>query len=99
MIRSFKHKGLQQLFEMGTTRGINPQWRTRLVIRLGALDAAQSIEEIDLPGFRLHELKGERAGEWALNVTGNYRMVFRPTINENEDESFDVWDVDLEDYH
>ena len=99
MIQSFKHKGLKDLFETGNSRGVNPQWKNRLNLRLSVLDLAQSLEEIELSSFRLHELKGERIGYWAISVTGNYRMTFRPQTNDGEEEAFDVWDVDLKDYH
>jgi proteic killer suppression protein len=76
-----------------------PGWKKRLLLRLGVLDDAQSLDDIDLPAFHLHPLKGDRAGEWAIDVSGNYRMTFRPETRAREEEAFEVWDVDLEDYH
>ncbi len=92
MIRNFRHRGLQAFFETGSVRGINAQWGRRLLVRLTALDAAETTEEMDVPGWRLHELSGERRGTWAVNVTGNWRLTFRF-------ENGDACDVDLEDYH
>lgn len=92
MIRAFRHRGLQTFFESGNTRGINPQWRRRLEVRLALLDAAETVEEMDIPGWRLHALSGERRGIWAVNVTGNWRLTFRF-------EQGNAVDVDLEDYH
>ena len=92
MIQSFKHKGLEALFYRGTTGGLNPNWTKRLRARLEALDVAQSIEHLRLPGWRLHELTGDREGVWSLHVTGNWRVTFRF-------EADNAWDVNLEDYH
>ena len=92
MIRNFRHRGLQTFFETGSTRGINAQWNRRLLVRLTTLDAAETVEEMDVPGWRLHELSGNRRGTWAVNVTGNWRLTFRF-------ENGDACDVDLEDYH
>lgn len=92
MIQDFKHNGLQLLFETGSTRGVNPQWKRRLLDRLTVLDAAEDIAEMDIPGWRLHQLKGDRVGTWSVNVTGNWRLTFRFTEG-------DAFDVDLEDYH
>ena len=100
MIRSFRHTGLREYWETRKSRRLNPQWLKRIWARLVVLDAAASLEEIDLPGFRLHQLSGERAGTWAINVAGNYRITFRPAFDQEaeSDEAFDVWDVDLEEY-
>ncbi len=97
MIRNFRHRGLQTFFQTGNIRpkgypGINAQWSRRLLVRLTTLDAAETAEEMDVPGWRLHELSGERRGTWVVNVTGNWRLTFRF-------ENGDACDVDLEDYH
>ena len=93
MIQSFKHAGLRRFFEEGKKRGIPTQMGPRLQRRLAVLDDAVSLADIGfMRGFRLHPLKGKRAGEWAISVSGNWRLTFR----------FDgehVTDVDLEDYH
>jgi proteic killer suppression protein len=101
VIRSFRHSGLREYWETRKSRRLNPQCLKRIWARLVVLNTAANLEEIDLPGFRLHELSGERAGTWAVNVTGNYRITFRPDYDSDSegDEAFDVWDVDLEDYH
>lgn len=92
MIRSLKHKGLQRLFEEGVKSGIRPDHAKRLRLILGALNAAVSPKDMDLPGLRLHELKGERKGTWSVTVSGNWRVTFRV-------EGKDAIDVDYEDYH
>ncbi len=80
------------MYEDGDGRGINAALRTKAERVLSALDAARSAQALDLPGLRLHALKGDRAGFWAISVSGNWRITFR--IEDN-----DVFDVDLEDYH
>ena len=62
MIKSFKHKGLEKFFETGSTAGIQPAHKQKLRIRLTALDTAIVIQDIDLPGFRLHQIEEENAG-------------------------------------
>jgi proteic killer suppression protein len=62
MTRSFKHKGLREFFETSNKRGIPPELSTRLRDRLDVIDAAATLEDIALPHFALHELKGNRAG-------------------------------------
>ncbi|MFL6228788.1 MAG: type II toxin-antitoxin system RelE/ParE family toxin [Pyrinomonadaceae bacterium] len=92
MIRSFRSKSLQDFFEIGSRRGVRADLSKRIRIRLDVIDAATSIRDIDLPGLRLHELKGDRAGTWSVTVSGNWRITFRFTGG-------DAHDVDLEDYH
>lgn len=92
MIRSFRHKGLKNLYENGQTKGINPNWLKRIELILARLDAAKNPADMDLPGLRLHPLKGDLQGFWAVDVTGNWRIAFR-----FEDE--EPCDVDLTDYH
>ena len=92
MIRSFKHKGLHRSFEEGVKSGIRPEQAKRLRLILGALNAATSPNDMDLPGLRLHELKGDRKGTWSVTVSGNWRVTFRF-------EGKDAIDVDYEDYH
>ncbi|MBU0910360.1 MAG: type II toxin-antitoxin system RelE/ParE family toxin, partial [Proteobacteria bacterium] len=76
MIKSFKHKGLKKFFETGNVSGIRPEHKQKLRMLLAALDTATCIEDMDLPGFRLHPLKGNRLGLWAVDVSKNWRMVF-----------------------
>lgn len=92
MIQKFKHKGLKQLFEYGKASGVNPQHMTRLRYILALLETAETIEDMDLPGLNLHELKGKRAGTWAVRISGNWRVAFKL-------KKGDVIDVNYEDYH
>ena len=77
MIKTFKHKGLKLFFETGSAKGIKPSHKQKLRIRLTALDTSTCIDDIDLPGFRLHPLKGNREGLWAFDVSRNWRVVFK----------------------
>ena len=92
MIKSFKHKGLQKFYETGSLAGIRPTHKQKLRIRLTALDTATEIEDINLPGFRLHALKGNREGLWAIDVNKNWRITF-------EFIDGDCYIVNYEDYH
>ena len=64
-------------------RGLNPQWKNHLERRLEVLDAAQSIEDLDIPGWRLHQLKGDRAGYYSIELTANWRLTFRAVEAES----------------
>lgn len=92
MIKSFEHKGLQKFFETGSLKGIQPQHKQKLRIRLTALDTATCIEDMDLPGFRLHQLKGGKKGLWAIDVSKNWRIVFKF-------QDGNAYVVNYEDYH
>ena len=92
MIRSFRHKGLRKYFESGSLAGIQPAHANRLKMQLAALDTAQTIEDMDIPGFRLHLLKGGERGRWSIWVNGNWRVTF-------EFESGNAFVLDYEDYH
>ena len=92
MIRSFKHKGLARFFQSGTTAGIQPVHASRLRLILGRLHAATSPQDMNLPGLRLHELSGNRAGTWSVTVSGNWRVTFR--FHGEDAEA-----VNYEDYH
>ena len=92
MIRSFRHKGLRQFYETGSTRGIQSSHSKKLARLLAFLDQATTLDDLDLPGWRLHPLKGELAGYWSLTVNGNWRIVFRFI-------EADVELVDYLDYH
>ena len=92
MIGSIRHKGLKRLYEEGDARSIGANMRTRVTEILSILDAAETIDEADLPGYRLHPLTGARLGEWSMRVTGNWRITFRFAAGLAED-------VNLEDYH
>jgi toxin HigB-1 len=77
MIKSFRHAGLQSFFETGSKAGICPEHSGRLNRILGILDAATVIEQMNIPGFRLHKLTGNLSGFWAISVNGNWRITFR----------------------
>ncbi len=91
MIRSIRHKGLKRLFEDDDPSGVNPEHVNKLRNILATLQAAPSVAHMDLPGFRLHPLKGDKANFWAVTVRANWRVIFR----------FDdgAEDVDYVDYH
>lgn len=92
MIKTFRHRGLERFFLRGSLAGIQPKHASRLRLQLGRLDAAQSPRDMDLPGWRLHPLKGDLTGRWAVRVDENWRMVF-------EFDGSDVISVDYLDYH
>ena len=92
MIKSFKHKGLQKYYETGGTAGIKPAHSQKLRMRLVALDTATILNDIDLPGFRLHPLKGDMQDLWAIDVNKNWRLTFKFLDG-------DVFIVNYEDYH
>ena len=76
MIQLFQHKGLSKFFELGTTSGIQAHHARRLRMLLAALETAQSIEDMNIAGFRLHPLKGPERGRWSVWVNGNWRLTF-----------------------
>lgn len=92
MIKSFKHKGLRKFFETGNTSGIQVAHAKRLRLQLSALDTSTVIEDMDIPGFRLHPLKGPMRGRWSIAVNGNWRLTF-------EFQDGHVYILDYEDYH
>ncbi len=92
MIRRFRHKGLERLFLEGATGGVDPQLAAKLRRMLVLLDNGKEPSALDLPGYRLHPLKGERKGQWSATVSGNWRLVF-------EFHGEDADNVDLVDYH
>ena len=92
MIKSFRHKGLKEYWETGNTKGIHAQLAKKIDSRLAVIDDAKEIEDINYPGFDLHELKGDRKGTWAAKVSGNWRITFKFIEG-------DAYEVNLEDYH
>ena len=92
MIKSFRHAGLQAFFETGAKAGIRPEHAPRLNRILGVLDAASVIEQVNMPGFKLHKLAGNLGGFWSVTVNGNWRVIFRFDNGETEL-------VDYLDYH
>ena len=91
-IRSIRHKGLKRLYEDDDSRGVIGEHTEKLRDILARLDAAATVSDMDLPGFRLHPLKGELRGFWAVTVRANWRIIFHLADG-------DVLDVDYVDYH
>ena len=92
MIRSFRHRGLKRLYERGDAGRIGADLLNRVTLALADLDSASKPRDLDLPGYRLHPLKGNLKGVWSIAISGNWRLVFRF-------EDGDAHDVDLIDYH
>ncbi|HFQ7234238.1 TPA: type II toxin-antitoxin system RelE/ParE family toxin [Yersinia enterocolitica] len=92
MIKSWKHKGLQRFFETGSVAGINPQHVKRIRDRLRFIDLAETIEDVNVAGYKLHPLQGEREGIWSVTVSGNWRITFEFTAG-------DAFILNYEDYH
>ena len=92
MIRSFRHRGLKRLYERDDPSRVAANLANRIGVALADLDDASNPRDIDLPGYRLHRLKGQMRGLWSISVSGNWRITFRF-------EDGDVYDIDLVDYH
>ncbi len=92
MIRSIRHKGLKRLYEDDDSRGVIREHTGKLRDILARLDAAGTLGDLDVPGLRLHPLKGELKGFWAITVRANWRVIFRFAEG-------DVLDLDYVDYH
>ena len=92
MIKSFAHKGLEDFFLTGSTRGIQAKHAARLESLLDRLDAAVHVEAMSFPGSGLHRLKGDRKDHWSVRVSGNWRVTFRF-------ENGDAHVVNYQDYH
>jgi proteic killer suppression protein len=92
MIKSFKHKGLEKFYLKGTSAGIQAIHSKKLRFQLAALDSAYLIDDLDLPGYRLHPLKGQREGIWSITVSENWRLTFEFTDGN-------VHILNYEDYH
>lgn len=92
MILNFRHRGLRRLYEQDDSRGVNPEHGDKLRNILARLDVAHGPEDMDLPGFRLHPLRGDRSGTWAVTVRANWRVTFRFAGEA-------VAEVTYEDYH
>jgi toxin HigB-1 len=88
MIIGFRHKGLKLLYQTGSAKGVQAAHKAKLVSILASLDVAAKPEELALPSYRLHPLKGDMKGHWSIWVNGNWRVTFR----------FDGTDVELVDY-
>ena len=92
MIKSFKHKGLELFFTTGNKKGIQSEQAERLSDRLAFLHAADCIEDMNKPGYQLHELKGKQKGRYTITVSGNWRITF-------EFVEGDAYIINYEDYH
>jgi proteic killer suppression protein len=91
----FRHKGLRQLYEDGSAKGVPPAMADKLRKLTFALETAETLEQLRrFPGWKLHPLKGELKGMWSLTVTGNWRLIFRYNEPANT-----ATDIDLIDYH
>ena len=91
MIRSFKHKGLAELFERGRSRRVRQDLQARCLRRLEVLDQAESLTELNLPGFNFHGLRG-LPKRYSIHVNGPWCITF-------EWENVEASRVDLEQYH
>ena len=92
MIRTFRHRGLKRLYERDDPSRVGADLANRTALALADLDDASKLGDIDLPGYRLHPLKGDMKGLWSISISGNWRITFRF-------EGGDAYDVDLVDYH
>jgi len=92
VIVGFRHRGLKRFFESGDTRGLNPNHVPKIRRILARLQAATTVRDLDAPGLRLHPLKGDRKGQWAVDVDRNWRITF-------SFDGRDCDDVNYEDYH
>ena len=92
MIASINHKGLREFYESGVTRKIQTNHISRLRLMLAALESSQVIDDMDIPGYRLHPLKGKMKNRWSVSVSGNWRLTF-------EFKEGNVYLLEYEDYH
>ena len=92
MIRTVRHRGLKRAYDRGDFSKVRPDQAKRIAIALADLDAARKVSDLNLPGYRLHPLKGSFKRYWGISISGNWRIVFRF-------EDGDAYDVDLIDYH
>lgn len=99
VIVSFRHKGLKRLYRMGSRKGVQAHHVPKLLRILSALDVAQAPDDLSIPSFRTHQLKGDLAGHWSIWVNGNWRVTFRFVENDVELVDYDVELVDYRDYH
>ena len=92
MIKSFRHKGLRRFFETGSTAGIQTTHARKIRLELTALETSATTEDMAVPGFHLHPLKGSRKGQWSITVSGNWRITF-------EFQDGNAYLLDYEDHH
>ena len=92
MIKSFKHNGLERFFLTGNNKGINPNHTDKIERILDRLDASIAVQDMNLPGFKLHRLSGKEKDIWSVWVNGNWRITFYF-------DKGDAYIVDYRDYH
>ncbi|MCH8227530.1 MAG: type II toxin-antitoxin system RelE/ParE family toxin [Proteobacteria bacterium] len=92
MIKSFSHKGVKKFYDSGSMAGIQSAHAPKLARQLARLNQAKTPADMNLPGWKLHPLKGKLVGQWAISVSGNWRLIFRF-------RGGDVFNVDYDDYH
>jgi toxin HigB-1 len=92
MIQTFRNKALERLLKEGNAKGIPKELEKRIRRRLEVIDSATVIDDLRIPGYDLHELKGDRKETWSIKVSGNWRITFKFIDN-------DTYNLDLEDYH
>ena len=92
VIKSFKHKGLRKYYETVIKAGIQAKQAGRLRLQLAALDTARVVEDMDVPGYRFHPVKGRAKNRWSIWVSGNWRLTF-------EFKDGNAYILDYEDYH
>ena len=92
MIQTIRHRGLQRLYARGDASSVRADQAERIALALADLDSASKPSDLDLPGYRLHPLKGNMKGYWSISISANWRIIFRF-------EEGDAYDVDLVDYH
>jgi proteic killer suppression protein len=92
VIKNFRHKGVSKFFETGSRAGIKLSHAPRLARQLARLSSASSPGDMNVPGWKLHSLHGDLAGNWAVSVSGNWRLIF----NFQDGNAIDI---DYDDYH
>lgn len=92
MIKTFRHRGLRRLYERDDPSRVGADLVDRIAVALADLDEASKPGDLNMPGYRLHRLKGDLSGLWSVSISGNWRITFRL-------EGGDAYDVDLVDYH
>jgi toxin HigB-1 len=92
MIQTFRNKALEKLLKEGNTKGVPKELERKIRVRLEVIDSAIVIEDVRIPGYDLHELKGDRKGTWSIKISGNWRITFKFKDNN-------AYDLDIEDYH
>ena len=92
MIRSIRHKALRAYWTEGKTKGLSAGWLAKLTMIMDALEAAETADDMNIPGLRFHRLQGDLAGRYSVRLTGNWRVTFSWSGQ-------DATDIDIEDYH